>query len=84
MYKIVEYHRVTTGSEVFENQYENSDEFRLRRSALHYVVDSLQSDYKEAGYATETRVGGIFCYKSEKTEKEVRKITEILIKVEKI
>ena len=35
------------------------------------------------GYATEVRVGSLYCYKSEKTSKGNRYITEILIKVEK-
>ena len=35
------------------------------------------------GFATEPRVGGIYCYKSEKTAQGERKITEIIIKVEK-
>ena len=64
-------------------QFENNDEFRLRKNALHYVLDIVQSDYREAGYATEARVGGIFCYKSEKTAQGDRKVTEIIIKVEK-
>lgn len=57
--------------------------FRLRRNALHYLFDIVQNEYREKGYATETRVGSLYCYKSDKTEKENRKITEILIKVEK-
>ena len=84
MYKVVYYQKVTIGTEVFENEYHGGDEFRLRRTALHYVLDIVQSEYKEDGYGTETRVGGIFCYKSEKTEKKERKFKEVLIKVEKV
>jgi hypothetical protein len=35
------------------------------------------------GYATEKRVGSLYCYKSEKTAEGDRRIKETLIKVEK-
>lgn len=57
--------------------------FRLRRNALHYLFDIVQSDYREKGYATEERVGSLYCYKSDKTNSNGRKISEIVIKVEK-
>jgi hypothetical protein len=57
--------------------------FRLRRNALHYLFDIVQNEYRERGYATEVRVGSLYCYKSDKTDDGNRKITEILIKVEK-
>nr|DAG77847.1 MAG TPA: hypothetical protein [Microviridae sp.] len=57
--------------------------FRLRRNALHYLYDIVQSEYRERGYATEVRVGSLYCYKSEKTAEGNREVTEILIKVEK-
>ena len=57
--------------------------FRLRRNALHYLFDIVQSEYKERGYATEVRVGSLYCNKSDKTDKGNRKIIEILIKVER-
>ena len=57
--------------------------FRLRRNALHYLFDIVQNEYRERGYATEVRVGSLYCYKSDKTDKGNRKIIEILIKVEK-
>ena len=43
----------------------------------------MQNEYRAEGYATEPRVGGIYCYKNEKTANGDREITEILIKVEK-
>lgn len=57
--------------------------FRLRRNALHYLFDIVQNEYRERGYATEVRVDSLYCYKSDKTDDENRKIIEILIKVEK-
>lgn len=82
MYQLVYYHRETTGSEVIEREYHN-EEFRLRRNALHYLIEIVQSDYREEGYGTEQIVGGINCYKSEKTDDGKRKIIEVTIKVEK-
>lgn len=89
MYRLVYYYRETTSSkaferdEVFEREY-HSDEFRLRRNALHYLREIVQSEYREEGFGTEQIVGGINCYKSEKTENGERKIIEIKIKVEKV
>lgn len=57
--------------------------FRLRKDALQYLYDIIQSEYKKMGYATEKRVGSLYCYKSIKTAEGNRKIIEILIKVEK-
>jgi hypothetical protein len=64
-------------------KYGKIDEFRLRKNALHYVLEIMQNEYREEGYATEPRVGGIYCYKNEKTANGDREITEIIIKVEK-
>lgn len=82
MYTIIYYYRETEGESVVEREY-HGDEFRLRRDALHYVLDIVQSDYREDGYGTEPIVGGIKCYKSKKTENGDRKIMEVKIKVEK-
>lgn len=86
MYQLVYYYKETTGSEVIEKEYRNNYEkfkFRLRRNALHYVLEIVQSYYRENGYGTEQIVGGINCYKSEKTDNGNRKIIEIRVKVEK-
>lgn len=83
MYQLVYYYRETTGNEVFETEYQ-IEEFRLRRNALHYLLEIVQSDYRAEGYGTEQIVGGINCYKSEKIENGGRKIIEIKIKVEKV
>lgn len=83
MYQLVYYYRETTGSKVIEREYHNNFEFRLRRNALHYLLEIIQSEYRENGYGTEQIVGGINCYKSEKAENGDRKIIEMKIKVEK-
>ena len=57
--------------------------FRLRKNALHYLLEKVRPDYQTLGYATEARVGGIYCYKSKRTENGEREIEEVLIKVEK-
>lgn len=67
-----------------EFEYDGKGEtFRLRRNALHYLYDIVQSEYRELGYATETRVGSLYCYKSVRTAEGNRETIEILIKVEK-
>lgn len=82
MYTLVYYVSKEKDSKVFENEY-RSDEFRLKRDALHYLREIVQNDYKESGYTTEVRVGGIFCCKSKLTEKGERETEKVLIKVEK-
>ena len=87
MYTLVHYFKQTEGLASKEQEYHrnvnNGEVFRLRRDALHFVMDIVQEDYRNLGFATEARVGGIYCYKSEKTAHGDRKITEIIIKVEK-
>lgn len=87
MYKLVYYIKKTEGltskEQEFKRYESDSEEFRLRRTALHYVLDIIQNEYIGEGFATETRVGGIYCYKSIRTENGDRKITEIMVKVEK-
>ena len=84
MYTIIYYVTETKGTEVIEREYHYNDEYRLRRNALHYLREIVQSDYREQGYATSLLVGGLYCIKSEKTDKGERKTTEIHIKVEKV
>lgn len=88
MYRLVYYFRETSGlaykEQDFDRTVNNSVEFRLRKNALHYVLDIVQEEYRNLGFGTEPRVGGIYCYKSEKTAQGDRKITEIMIKVEKV
>lgn len=86
MYKLNYYSKLTEGQSSKDQKYEytgTGETFRLRRNALHYLFDIVQSEYITMGYATEEKVGRLYCYKSEKTDEGDRKITEILIKVEK-
>ena len=86
MYKLNYYNKLTTGLANKEQNFEytgTGETFRLRRNALHYLYDIVQSEYNAMGYATEKRIGSLYCYKSEKTDKGDRKVIEILIKVEK-
>lgn len=84
MYTLVYYYRETRGSEVIEREFRYSDEYRLRRTALHYLLNIVQNDYREDGYETEVKVGSIYCYKSKRVSESERKIIEVLIKVEKV
>ena len=86
MYKLNYYRKQTENGTSKEQEYEYlgmGESFRLRRTALHYLFEIVQNEYRENGYATEKRVGSLYCYKSEKTDEGKREITEILIKVEK-
>ena len=82
MYKLNYYSKSIADNANKEQKFEG-ETFRLRRNALHYLFDIVQSEYREQGYATEKRVGSLYCYKSVKTAEGNREITEILIKVEK-
>lgn len=86
MYKLNYYSKLTEGLANKEQDFEykgTGETFRLRRNALHYLFDIVQSEYRAMDYATEKRVGSLYCYKSEKTAEGNRKVTEILIKIEK-
>lgn len=86
MYKLNYYSKITEGLASKEQNFEytgTGETFRLRRNALHYLFDIVQSEYVSMGYATEKRVGSLYCYKSEKTDEGNRRVMEILIKVEK-
>ena len=86
MYKLNYYNKLTEGLASKEQNFEytgTGETFRLRKNALHYLFDLVQNEYKAMGYATEKRVGSLYCYKSEKTAEGDRRIMEILIKVEK-
>lgn len=86
MYKLNYYSKLTTGLASKGQNFEytgTSETFRLRRDALHYLFDRIQNEYRAMGYATEKRVGSLYCHKGEKTAKGDRKVIEVLIKVEK-
>lgn len=86
MYKLNYYSKLTEGLASKDQNFEytgTGETFRLRRNALHYLFDIIQSEYISMGYATEKRVGSLYCYKSEKTAQGDRRVMEIQIKVEK-
>ena len=86
MYKLNYYSKSIADNVNKEQKFEYNGEgetFRLRRNALHYLYNIVQNEYREMGYATEKRVGSLYCYKSAKTDERNRKIIEVLIKVEK-
>ena len=86
MYKLNYYGRSITDNADKEQKFKyfgEGESFRLRRNAINYLFDIVQNEYREKGYATEVRVGSLYCYKSDKRAEGNRKITEILIKVEK-
>lgn len=77
MYKLNYYRKSITDNASEEERFEYVDtgeSFRLKRNALHYLYDIVQSEFKKNGYTTEVRVSSLYCYKREKM---------ILIKVEK-
>lgn len=83
MYQLIYSYRETIEHEVIEREY-HSDEFRLKRNAVHYLREIVQSDYREMGYGTEMVTSNkLCCYKSEITPDKKRKIMEYTIKVEK-
>lgn len=82
MYTLNYYVTKREGSKVYETEYASNSKFRLRRDALHYLWEIIQKDYKKSGYATSRFVGGLYCIKSEKTDKDERIVTEISIKID--
>lgn len=82
MYTLVYRRKETENNNVFKSAFTQGD-FRLRKNALHFLWEVIENDYREAGYATEKRIGGLYCYKSSKNAQGGRKIVEEWIKVEK-
>ena len=82
MYTLVYRKKETEGSNISESAFARGD-FRLKKNALHYLWEIVQNEYRETGYATEEKVGGLYCYKSSKNAQGERMITEEWIKVEK-
>lgn len=86
MYKLVYNYKETENNKVLvEKEYFSGNTFRLKRNAVHYLLDIIQSEYREKGYGTEQITGGgIYCYKSELTEENKRKAIQWIICVKKI
>ena len=82
VYRITKTNLTSLKQESYKQEPEGQG-FRLRKNALHYLLEILRPEYHTSGYATEVRVGGIYCYKSKRNENGEREIEEVLIKVEK-
>ena len=82
MYQVIYYYKETVGKVVVLNEVKRNI-FRLRKNALHYILEIIQNDYRKDGWGTEPIKGGISCYKSVKTDNGDRKIMEVKIVVEK-
>lgn len=86
MYKLVyNYKETVEGKVIAEKEYLSGNPFRLKRNAVHYLLDIIQSEYREDGYGTEQITGGaIYCYKSELLADKRRKTIECTICIKKI
>jgi predicted type IV restriction endonuclease len=86
MYKLVYNYKETEDDKVLiEKEYFSNHTFRLKRFTVHYLLDVIQSKYREEGYGTEQITGSaIYCYKSELTKENKRKTMEWTICVKKI
>lgn len=82
MYTLVYRRKETESNNVYKSAFTRGD-FRLKKNALHFLWEVIENEYREEGYATEKRVGGLYCYKSNKNAQGERKIIEEWIKVEK-
>ena len=83
MYKIV-FNRIETyNGHRTEEVHEFPHRFNFKRKAVHYVRETMQSDFIREGYETELIAkGGIICFKSEIMAKGNRTI-EFIIEVTK-
>lgn len=86
MYKLVyNYKETEDGKVLVEKEYFFGDTFGLKKYAVHYLLDAIQSEYKTEGYRTEQITGSaIYCYKSELTAENKRKAIEWTICVKKM
>lgn len=86
MYKLVYNYKETEDSKVLaEKEYFFGNAFRLKKFAVHYLLDIIQNEYRTKGYETEQITSGaIYCYKSELTTENKRKAIEWIISVKKI
>ena len=83
MYTLVYNVRTTEREKVYENEYP-SEEFRLKRNALHFLREISKECYIENGYSVEDVKGGLNCYRSKKNAEGVRETIETRVRIEKI
>jgi ethanolamine utilization protein EutA (predicted chaperonin) len=82
---VTKYKETEENKVLVEKEYFFGNAYRLKRFAVHYLLDIIQSEYREKGYRTEQINGGaINCYKSELKKENKRKSIEWTICVKKI
>lgn len=85
MYKLIYNYKETTDNKVLEREYYFGEIFRMRKSAVHYLLDKIQSKFVEYGYRTQQMNSGtIHCYRSELTTNNELKVIEWTISVKKV
>lgn len=83
MYTIVYYVKRTVSKKVYEDKYP-CEEFRLKKSALHFLREISKECYIESGYTVEDVKDGLNCYKSKNNAEGVRETIETRVRIEKI
>ena len=84
MYKLIYNYKETTDNKVLEREYYFGEIFRTRKSAVHYLLDKIQSKFVGYGYRTQQMSSEtIHCYMSELTTKNELKVIEWTITVKK-
>lgn len=84
MYKLIYNYKETVDSKVLEKEYYFGEIFRTRKSAVHYLLDKIQSKFEGYGYRTQLMNSGtIHCYRSELTTKNELKVIEWSISIKK-
>lgn len=84
MYKVVFNRMETCNGQSTKEVHEYPHQFRLKRKAVHYVREIVQSDFIKEGYETELIAkGGISCFKTEITPKGVKNDIEFIVEVKK-
>ena len=85
MYTVVYNRKETCNNQSVTEVHEYPHQFRLKRNAVHWIREIVQSDFRTEGYSTEPiSKGGISCYKSEKTPEGNRKYIEFTVEVKKV
>lgn len=84
MYKLTYNYKETNDNKVLEREYYFGEIFRTRKSAVHYLLEKMQS-FVGYGYRTQQMNSGtIHCYRSELTTENELKVIEWTISVKKV
>lgn len=85
MYKLIYNYKMTNEDKVLEGEYYFGEIFRTRKSAVHYLLNRIQSRFEGYGYRTQQMDSGtIHCYRSELTTKNELKVIEWEISIKKV